>query len=169
MVELPPEVLTCTSTLPGVSVAGVRTVIDVADTTLTDVPATPPNVTDELLRKPVPVMVTSVLPTVVPDVGDNEVIAGTTDVYVKSSAVPTVDDVPAVFVTVTLTAPSVTVAGDVTVSDVDEVTLTPVPATPPKLTVEPVTNPVPVMVTEVPPDEGPVAVPSEVSVGATAV
>ena len=58
---------------------------------------------------------------------------------------------------------------DVTVSDVDEVTLTPVPATPPKLTVDPVTNPVPVMVTEVPPDEGPVAVLSDVSVGATAV
>ena len=31
MVELPPEVLTCTSTLPGVSVAGVRTVIDGRD------------------------------------------------------------------------------------------------------------------------------------------
>jgi hypothetical protein len=41
------------------------------------------------------------------------------------------------------------------VIDVDELTVTPVPALAPNFTVEPLTNPVPVMVTVVPPANGP--------------
>ena len=74
----PAEVDTTTSTAPGATVAGVRTVIDVADTTVTLAPATPPKVTAAPLMKPVPVRVTSVLPAVVPDAGDTDASVGAT-------------------------------------------------------------------------------------------
>ena len=65
------------------------------------------------------------------------------------SALP-VADVPPTPVTVTSTAPA-GATGDTAVIEVAEFTVTPVAATPPKLTVLPETNPVPVIVTEVPP------------------
>jgi hypothetical protein len=58
--------------------------------------------------------------------------------------------VPPGVVTWTLTDVPVVPAGETAVIDVDEVTVTLVPALLPKKTVEPLTNPVPVMVTEVP-------------------
>jgi hypothetical protein len=67
----------------------------------------------------------------------------------------TAADVPAVFVTVTSTAPGVTVEGDVAVIEVAEFTVTPVAAVAPNATVEPVTKLVPVIVTDVPPAVGP--------------
>ena len=74
-------------------------------------------------------------------------------------------EVPPGVVTVTLSVPEP--LGEVTVIDVPELTTTDVPAVPPKLTVEPVTKPVPVMVTEVPPAVGPAVGLMDVTVGAT--
>ena len=59
-------------------------------------------------------------------------------------------------------------AGEVTVSEVPETTLTLVPAVPPKLTLEPLTKLVPVTVTEVPPGVGPEVGFTAVTVGVTA-
>ena len=58
-------------------------------------------------------------------------------------------------VTVRVTAPAVR-AGVVAVMVVAEVTVTAVAAVPPRVTVAPVVNPVPVMVMAVPPARGPV-------------
>jgi hypothetical protein len=52
------------------------------------------------------------------------------------------------------------------VIEVEETTVTDVPAVPPKLTVAPVTKPVPVIVTRVPPAVGPAAGLRDVTVGA---
>jgi hypothetical protein len=52
------------------------------------------------------------------------------------------------------------------VIEVPLTTFTPVAALPPKLTVTPVKNPVPVMVTAVPPAGRPLAVETDVTVGA---
>ncbi len=52
--------------------------------------------------------------------------------------------------TVTLAEPAAP-AGEVAVIEVDELTVTPVAGLPPKLTVAPLTKPVPVIVTAVPP------------------
>ena len=72
------DVVTDTSTLPGVSVEGDVTVIDVADTTVTAVPAVPPKLTVAPEMNPVPVMVTEVPPMVVPLVGDSDAMVGAT-------------------------------------------------------------------------------------------
>ena len=98
----------------------------------------------------------------------SEVIAGWTAWYVNRSDAD-VADVPAVLVTVTSTAPGVTVAGDGTVIWVGEFTTAPAAEVEPNLTVAPVTNPVPVMTTEVPPPVGPEVGLIEVTVGVTAV
>ena len=76
---------------------------------------------------------------------------------------------PPEVVTTTLTVPGVTVAGDTAVIDVGEFTTTPVADSDPNFTVAPVMNPVPVIVTDVPPDVGPVAGDSDVTVGTAAV
>jgi hypothetical protein len=68
-------------------------------------------------------------------------------------------------VTTTSTAPAAW-AGVMAVIDVALSTLTPVAASPPKVTVAPVTNPVPVMVTEVPPAGRPAVGATEVTAGA---
>src|SRR5437016_5135117 len=148
--DVPPEVVTCTSTVPGVSVAGEVAEIDVAELTSTPVAATPPKSTVAPLMKLVPVIVTDVPPPVGPLFGLSDVTAGCTALYVNSSA-SDVDDVPAEFVTVTSTMPGVSVAGDGTVIWVVEFTVTPAAAMAPKLTVEPATKPVPV-IADVPPE-----------------
>ncbi len=63
-------------------------------------------------------------------------------------------EVPPGVVTVMSTVPAAP-AGEVTVMVVGETTVTPVPGLAPNLTVAPVTKPVPVTVTEVPPAVGP--------------
>ena len=68
-------------------------------------------------------------------------------------------------VMVTSTIPAVP-AGETAVIDVEEFTTTPVAALAPNLTVELLVNPVPVMVTEVPPTSGPAAGFIAVTVGA---
>ena len=73
---------------------------------------------------------------------------------------------PVAFVTVTSTVLAAS-AGATAVIDVAELTVTLVAATLPKLTVLPDANPVPVMVTEVPPAVGPLVGLTAVTVGAT--
>jgi hypothetical protein len=168
MAEVPAVFVTRTFTTPGVTVAGELAVICVGESTVTPVPAVAPKATVEPVTNPVPVIVTDVPPTVEPDVGVIDVIAGVTALYVKRSP-RTMADVPAVLVTRTSAMPVVTVAGDVAVIDVGEFTVTPVAAFAPKATVEPVMNPVPVIVTDVPPTVDPEVGVIDVTVGVTAV
>ena len=72
---------------------------------------------------------------------------------------------PSVLVTTTLTAPAAC-AGAVVVINVALTTVTPVADVPPNFTVAPVKNPVPVIVTAVPPAAGPDAGAIPVTVGA---
>ena len=73
------------------------------------------------------------------------------------------------FVTLTSTVAGVSVAGDGTVIDVDELTTTPLAVVRPNLTVEAAVKFVPVIATDVPPPVGPDVGLIEVTVGATAV
>src|SRR5207302_1722733 len=143
-------------------------VIDVAEFTVTVVAAVPPKLTVAPVRKFVPVIVTDVAPPVGPDVGLIDDTVGGTALYVNSSAAD-VADVPPELVTRTSIWPVVIDAGDVTVIEVAETTLTLVPAGPPKLTVAPVMKFVPVIVTEVPPLAGPEVGLTDDTVGAFAV
>lgn len=154
---VPPDVVTVTLTAP--VPAGEVTRIWDADTTLTLVPGVLPNDTVAPATKPVPVMVTAVVPAAGPLAGDREVIVGTCE-NVAALLVP--PDV----VTVTLTAPAP--AGEVTVISVADTTVTLVPALPPNDTVAPGTKPVPVMVTAVAPAAGPLVGESMVIVGGAA-
>ena len=79
-----------------------------------------------------------------------------------------VADVPPGVVTVTSTVPAAW-AGEVTVICVLETKVTPVPGVPPKLTVAALVNPVPVIVTRVPPANGPDVGEMPVTVGGSAV
>jgi hypothetical protein len=92
---------------------------------------------------------------------------------VKSSAAapwaPAGVESPPEVVTTTLTVPGVIVAGDTAVIDVGEFTTTPVADSDPNFTVAPVMNPVPEIVTVVPPVVGPVVGESAVTVGTGAV
>ena len=164
--EVPPAVVTCTSTVPA-PCAGDVAVIDVAEFTVTPVAAVPPKLTVAPVRKFVPVIVTDVPPPVGPDVGTIDVTAGATALYVNWSA-PEVADVPPDVVTVTSTVPVVNFAGEVAVTVVELTTLTPVAAVPPKLTVAPLMKFVPVIVTAVPPPDGPLFGLTPVTVGTPA-
>jgi hypothetical protein len=99
----------------------------------------------------VPVMVTAVPPAGVPDAGEIPVSVGAefdTAVYVNPCV-----NVPlwvSLLVTVTSTVPAAC-AGVMAVIDVLFITVTPVACVPPRLTVAPARNPVPVIVTAVPP------------------
>ena len=71
-----PSVVTIMSTAPAVARAGVIQVIVVLFTTLIVVAAIPPNVTDVAPIKDVPVIVTLVPPSVLPDDGEMPVMLG---------------------------------------------------------------------------------------------
>lgn len=75
-VTVPPEPTSTTLTTP-TAFAGVTTVTDVSLTLAIDVPAVPPNVTDDVPVKWVPVIVTVVPPDEDPVAGETEVIVGT--------------------------------------------------------------------------------------------
>jgi len=121
----------------------------VALATVTPVAAVPPKVTVAPDTNPEPVIVTGVPPAIGPDDGDTPVMA--IEPYVN----PLVSvAVPLLSVTTTLTAPAAW-AGVVAVMLVALTTVTPVAAVPPKVTVAPETNPVPEIVTGVPPAAGP--------------
>jgi len=78
LADVPPVVVTMTSTVPGVIVDGEVAVIDVAEFTVTAVAAVPPKLTVAPVMKLVPVIATEVPPAVGPDVGFNDVTAGCT-------------------------------------------------------------------------------------------
>nr|WP_263866878.1 hypothetical protein [Paenibacillus rhizovicinus] len=149
--DVPPGVVTVTSTVPELP-AGAVAVIDVAEFTVTPVAAVVPNVTAVAPDRFVPVSVTLVPPDVGPDVGDTLVIVGTA-MYVYWSAAD-VADVPPVVVTLTSTVPELP-AGAVAVIDVAEFTVTPVAIVAPNVTAVAPDRFVPVNVTLVPPDVGP--------------
>ena len=72
----PPPVVTITPTAPAVARAGVIQVIVVLSTSVREVAATPPNVTEVAPVKDVPVIVTLVPPAVLPDDGEMLLITG---------------------------------------------------------------------------------------------
>ena len=74
-VLVPADVVTSTLAAPAVP-AGVTAVIDVDDTTVTEVAAAPPIVTLVAPVKSVPVMVTLVPPVVGPELGEIAVTVG---------------------------------------------------------------------------------------------
>src|SRR5438874_5872539 len=82
-VDVPPDVVTITSTVPGERVAGDTAVIDVAELTVTVAEAVAPKATVAPLMKFVPVIATDVPPPVGPDVGLIEVTCGWTALYVN--------------------------------------------------------------------------------------
>jgi len=122
-----------------------------ADLKVTDVAAVAPKVTLEVALKPDPTMVTGVPPTSGPVSGLIHSTDGTT--YAKRSNAVTAD-VPAGVVTVASVHPGVP-AGVNAVIVVAERTMTPLAGVPPNDTVVPATNPVPLMITDVPPLVGP--------------
>lgn len=72
----PPPVVTITPAAPTVARAGVIQVIVVLSTTVREVAANPPNVTEVAPVKDVPVIVTRVPPAVLPVNGEMPVIFG---------------------------------------------------------------------------------------------
>jgi hypothetical protein len=159
--DVPPGVVTVTSTVPDDS-AGAIAVIDVLEPTVTLVAAWPvPNATVAPDTKPVPVIVTVVPAESGPPLGLIPVTAGTGS-NVNLSAV-LVADVPPGVVTVMSTVP-LDCGGAVAVIDVAELTVVLAALAVPNATVvAPRTKFVPVIVTDVPPVTGPAFVPIAVS------
>jgi len=161
LVEVPPGVVTVTVTVPATPVGEVA-VIEVAETTTTFVAELAPNFTAVAPVKSVPVMVTEVPPAAGPLVGLSDVTVGAAT-YVKLTRLL---DVPPGVVTVTFAAPAAP-AGALAVIWVVDTKFTVALALPPKFTVvAPETNPVPVMVTDVPPAVDPLVGLNDVTVGA---
>jgi hypothetical protein len=158
---VPPGVVTVTSTAP--EPAGDVAVIDVALLTVTPVADVVPNLTVAPETNPDPVIVTLVPPASGPADGLTDVTVGITS-YVNWSEM-LVALVPPGVVTVTSTVPAVPV-GDVAVIELALFTVTPVAAVAPNFTVAPETNPLPVIVTLVPPANGPAEGLTAVTVGA---
>ena len=142
--------------MPAASTAGDTAVICVGESTDTDAAATDPKLTDAPDRKPEPVIVTTVPPTVEPVAGDTDDTTGTGAVNVKLSLGVSTDGPPDVDTT-TCTVPAASTAGDTAVICVPEFTTTDAAATDPKLTNAPTVKLVPVIVTTVPPTVEPVA------------
>src|SRR5262245_22886668 len=133
--------------------AGVVAVALVALASETLVAGLPPNEMVAPARKPVPVSVTTVPPAGSPVSGSTAVSVGG-PTYMKRPITVTVW--PSVFVTVIDTGPAAP-AGLVTTRVVLLGTITSVAAAVPNITVAPVKNDVPVIVTRVPPATGPIA------------
>jgi len=161
--EVPFVPVTVTSTAPVPVEAGETAVIEVAEFTVTLVAAVDPNLTVSPEANPVPVIVTDVPPGVMPLVGLIAVTVGG-EMYVNWSA-ELVAELPPELATVTSTVP--VPAGETAVIDVAELTVTLVAAVAPNLTVLPEANPVPVIVTDVPPAVLPAVGLIAVTVGAT--
>ena len=160
----PPAFVTTTLAVPA-EPAGVTAVIEVELTNTTLVAADPSMVTVAPVIKPVPVIATDVAPKVEPELGESETTVGATTAY-EYNAVP----VPVNrfgFVTTISLAPTAPV-GVTAVNDVELTNTTLVAAEPPTVTVAPDTNPVPVIVTAVPPAVEPLTGDTEVTVGGAA-
>ena len=128
------------------------------------VSADPPNETVAPLWKPVPFTVTDVPPAIAPVAGVTELTVGVGAMYMKQPV--QVALCASAFVTTTFTAPAVC-AEVVPLMLVPEIVET-VRAEPPNDTVAPAENPVPAMVTEVPPAIGPLFGVTDVTDGAAA-
>src|SRR5215472_3926207 len=152
------------STLPAAVAAGLVAfrVVELTNCTLVAAPAVT-KLTVAPAVNPVPVMVTTVPPAVGPDAGDLPVTVGAVPVVYVNLSSAEVGLVLAPVVTVTSTVP--VPAGLVALTAVEDTNCTPVPAFAPNLTVEAAVNPVPVMVTTVPPAAGPDAGDTPVTVG----
>jgi hypothetical protein len=121
-----------------------------------------PKFTAEAPVNPVPVIVTLVPPAAEPVFGLTFVTVGAATNVNWSAAL--VADVPPVVTTVTSTVPALS-AGEVAEIDVSEFTVKLAAAVPPKLTADAPVNPVPVIVTLVPPAVGPAFGDTLVTVG----
>ncbi len=163
--EVPAPVVTFTSTAPA-ACAGAVACTEVADSGVTAVAATPPNVTPVAPVRFVPVIVTTVPPAIGPDVGLIDVTVGSTGgAAVKVNVSPAeVAEVPAGVVTFTSTAPAAC-AGEVACTDVALTKLNAAAAVPPNDTPVTPVRLVPVIVTTVPPAIGPDVGDNEVTVG----
>jgi hypothetical protein len=133
--------------------AGEVAVSPVAELTVNELAATPPNFTLVAPAKLVPVIVTDVPPAVGPDDGLTLVIAGA-GLYVNSSDGVVDDDPPVGVVTVMSSVPGLA-AGEVAVIWVAESTVNEVAPVAPNLTALAPVRLVPVIVTVVPPAAGP--------------
>jgi hypothetical protein len=154
------------STWPAAS-GGETAVIEVEELTVKLLAATVPKETLVAPVKLVPVMLTDVLPPVLPlDVPKEVTVAAEAAVYVKLSLDEEVD-VPVYVVTVTSTTPAAC-GGLVAVMEVAEFTVKELAATEPNLTAVAPVKFVPVITTEVPPAVVPVLVPKLVTVGVVA-
>src|SRR5208283_830056 len=150
---VPPGVVTVTSTVPA-EPTGETAVIWVVEVTVKLDAAVVPNITAVAPVNPVPVIVTVVPPATGPAAGVIPVTTGTGS-YVNSSA-GEVALVPPGVVTVTSTVPAEP-AGETAVIWVVEVTVKLDAAVVPNITAVAPVNPVPVIVTVVPPATGPAA------------
>jgi hypothetical protein len=160
---VPPGPDTVTSTVPPTSCefpAGATAVIDVAEATVTADAALFPNETVSPAAKFDPEIVTAVPPPAAPEAGETPLTAGACPgaAYVNWSAELAALAPPGP-VTVTLTVPDP--AGEVAVTDVAELTVTPDAALPPNATVSPDAKPDPEIVTAVPFVPPPLALPAE--------
>lgn len=156
----PPTVVKTTLAAPTVP-DGVTAVTEEELTLTSDVATVPPTVTLNVPLKFVPVMVMDVPPAIGPTDGDTKEITGAAT-YVKPPV--NVSEPPRV-VRTTLTAPA-DFAGVTTVTEVALTLVSDVPAVPPKATPLVFDKLVPVIVTVVPPDVGPVIGVNDVIVGA---
>jgi len=145
---------------------GVVAVIEVALTTVLPT-VTPPMVSVAPVTKFVPVTVTLVPPRLAPVAGETfESVGAGRGVYVNAlAAMPLC---VSGFETAIATAPVEAAAGVVAVMLVALATVMPVAATPPTVTVAPLTKPVPVIVMLVPPPTLPEVGEALVTVGAAA-
>ena len=150
--DVPPAVVTVTSTVPIVPAGEVAFII-VALTKVTFADVALPNCTRGVPVNPVPVMVTAVPPKVVPVAGVMLVTVGAAAPYVNISAAE-VTDVPPGVVTVTSMDPAVP-AGLVTVIELSLTTVKLRVAVVPKVTAVAAVKPDPVRDTVVPPVVGP--------------
>src|SRR5579862_810962 len=141
-----PFPVTVTSTVP--TPGGEVAVIVVADVTVTAGAAVVPNFTVSPVAKLVPVILISVPPAALPEVGVIDVTEGGVGTYVNLSAAPVALVTPFP-VTVTSTVP--TPGGEVAVIVVADVTVTAGAAVVPNFTVSPVAKLVPVILTAIPP------------------
>src|SRR5436190_10532671 len=139
--------------------AGVTAVMEVDEFTVNDAAATLPNITPLTFVKFVPMMTTCGPPAVVPFVIPRPVTAGglTGVVYTNWSPEPVLEFPPLVATTMS-TVPGVW-AGATAVMEDCELTVNDVAFVPPNVTCVTLLNPVPVIVTLVPPE--PVPVPGE--------
>ena len=152
--------MTTTATAPA-AFAGVITVIDLSLTTLIEFPALPPNFTDDMPVKLVPVIVTIVPPAVGPLDGVTDVIVGAAT-YVKPFVL--VAD-PSDVVNTTSTTPA-DFTGATTLTEVALTIVTDLPAVSPNITDFVPRKFVPVIVTLMRPAIGPLDGDTDVIVGA---